>query len=78
MTRELRSETAANQALQGSPADRAMWAAWHGRTAARAWDGASYGAAVTRMRRRARLIDRLFWLGSGALILGTLYLAVWR
>lgn len=64
-----RSEFAANVAML--PPERM---ARHGRTFARSWDGAEYGAALIRFRRRANRLDRLAWIASAALVLGTLWM----
>jgi hypothetical protein len=55
------------------PPSRQLLAA---RTHSRVWDGAEYGAAVKRYRRRATWFDRLCWIASGLLILGAGWL-VW-
>lgn len=47
-----------------------------GRTHARSWDGAEYGAAVQRYRARATALDRLAWAASCALLLGVAWM-VW-
>lgn len=55
------------------PADRQMRAA---RTHSRMWDGAEYGTAVQRFRRRANWFDRAGWIASAALLALTAWL-VW-
>ena len=47
----------------------------HGRTHSRSWDAAEY-YAIQVIRPRARLTDRLWWLASAVLLLGTAWL-IW-
>lgn len=45
-----------------------------GRTQSRVWDGAEYGAAVIRIRRRANWADRAAWIASAMLACATIWL----
>ena len=49
----------------------------HGRTHSKSWDAAEY-YAIHVIRPRARLIDRLWWLASLAMLGGTAWLIWWK